>query len=159
MAALEGGAPEVLKKAKKANLEEKKVAPRKSSKSKEPAKENPKETKAGAAVPSHKPPKAHSTWMCYLNGPRDHEDAGGWKGVMDQMKEKGEKVDFKIAGEMWRELPAKEKERYEAMHTKEQKVEEARIEAIRKKGHYIMADGSKSTDEKNAQLFTKKVKK
>ena len=129
-----------------------------------PAKEEakveiPKSKKEVEAPLSHNPPRPLNVYTCFTHGPRDHVDKGGWTGLFKQHKEAGKEVSFKIAGDEWKSMTADAKKKYEDMGAKEKEIFEARVASIKKKGYYMMADGSKSTDEKNAKLFQKKEKK
>ena len=57
---------------------------------------------------------------------------------------------FKQAGQKWATMSDKEKEKYLNMAAKEKKRYDGQVEEMQKKGFFLMEDGSKSTDEKNA---------
>jgi len=105
------------------------------------------------------PPRPLNTYTVFTSGPRDHVDKGGFLGFIKQMKAAEKPVDFKIAGDHWKTLSTDAKKKYEEMAAKEKAIYEARVDSIRKKGYYKMADGSKSTDEKNKKFFEKKKPK
>lgn len=63
---------------------------------------------------------------------------------------------MKKCGEVWSTLAAKDKKKYDALHEKDQKRYEGELAHLDKHGFFMMADGTKSSDNK---AKAKKVKK
>ena len=100
----------------------------------------------------HPPPKrAPSSWIIFCGTVIEE-----FKKDEKSMKEGAA---FKEAKTRWDAMDEKTKTTWEDMSAKAKVNVEKQKEELKKKGHYTLVDGSKSTDEKNAHLFKKKTKR
>ena len=66
---------------------------------------------------------------------------------------------MKKSGEIWKTMSDKDKKQYNSSHDKDQSRYDKQFTELSKKGFFIMADGSKSTDSQNIKLGKKKRNK